>query len=147
MVFSRVAIPRQGFWAKLLRYGLSSGLALAVDAGLLFLLVEYTGLHYLTAAAIGFSCGCLVIWLLSVAVVFDNHSDRMASGNLALFLLIGVLGLALNHLVLYVGVDLLGFALMLAKAMSAIIVFWFNFFLRGVLVFRDPDMFRQKPDL
>ena len=146
MVFSRVAIPRQGFWAKLFRYGLSSGLALAVDVGLLFLLVQYTDIHYLTAAAIGFASGCLLIWLLSVAVVFDNHSDRLARNNLLLFLLIGLLGLALNHLILYVGVDLIGIALLLAKACSAIIVFWFNFFLRGALVFKDPDMFRQKQD-
>ena len=140
MAFSRLRVPHTGFWAKLLRYGFSSGMALLVDVGLMLALVHWFDFHYLLAAAIGFSSGCLVAWVLSISIVFDDQSSRAASHNLFLFSLVGVLGLILNHIILYIGVDLLQIGLLFAKAASAIIVFWFNFFLRGAYVFKDPDI-------
>ena len=143
MAFSTLWIPNTGFWAKLLRYGFSSGVALLVDVGLMLALVHWLGVHYLLAAAIGFSTGCLVTWLLSISIVFDDHSGRAAHRNLAYFVIVGVLGLALNHIILYIGVELLQLALLFAKGLSALVVFWFNFFLRGAFVFKDPDISRQ----
>ena len=61
---------------KLLRYGVSSALALAVDFGLLLGLHHKLGLDYLAAAAIGFSCGCIITYLCSRFFVFDNNSER-----------------------------------------------------------------------
>jgi len=143
MAFSRLSAPRAGFWVKLLRYGFSSGLALMVDVGLMLLLVNWFDVHYLVAAAIGFSSGCLVTWLLSITIVFNDQSKRATAHNMLLFVLVGVLGLVLNHIILFIGVDLLQIHLLLAKGFSAIVVFWFNFFLRGAYVFKDPDISRQ----
>ena len=143
MAFSRLWGLRTGFWIKLLRYGFSSGLALVVDVGLMLLLAQWLGIHYLVAAAIGFSTGCLVTWILSITFVFNDQSKRATGQNLLLFVLVGVLGLGLNHIILYIGVDLLQSGLLLAKGFSAIVVFWFNFFLRGAYVFKDPDISRQ----
>ncbi len=143
MTLSRLRIPQTGFWAKLLRYGFSSGLALLVDVGLMLALVHWLHIHYLLAAAIGFSSGCLVAWVLSISIVFDDQSSRASSHNLFLFVLVGLLGLVLNHIILYIGVDLIQTSLLFAKAASAVCVFWFNFFLRGAYVFKDPDISKQ----
>ena len=142
MVFSRLRGLQSGFWTKLLRYGFSSGLALLVDIGLMLLLTQWFGIYYLVAAAVGFSTGCLVTWVLSVSYVFNDQSKRAAGQNLLLFILVGVLGLGLNHIILFVGVDLLQIGLLFAKGLSAALVFWFNFFLRGAYVFKDPDISR-----
>lgn len=143
MVFSRLWGLGTGFWTKLLRYGFSSALALMVDVGLMLLLAHSLGLHYLFAAAVGFSTGCLITWVLSVSFVFNDQSRRAVGQNFLLFIFVGVLGLGLNHIILYIGVDLVQTGLLLAKGFSAIVVFWFNFFLRGAYVFKDPDISGQ----
>jgi putative flippase GtrA len=122
------------------RYGFASALALAVDAGLIWVLHKWFDVHYLWAAAIGFMTGCGVTYVLSKTMVFDNNSGRSERSMLILFWLVGVAGLGLNQVVMYIGVDIVSLPVMAAKAVSALFVFWFNFFLRGSVVFKDPDL-------
>lgn len=130
---------------KLLLYGASSALALGVDFGLLLWLHKVDGVDYLLAAAIGFSCGCIVTYICSRLFVFDNNSNRRDAITFVLFVLVGVLGLGLNHIVLYLGVDVFEITLVFAKCISAGLVFWFNFLLRGMFVFKDPDLCKTHP--
>lgn len=130
----------QGFLVKTIRYGASSAIALGVDVGLMMGLIEFAGLNYLYAAAIGFSAGCVVNYVLSKYFVFEDKSNNSETQTVVLFFSVGVAGLLLNQLVLYVGVDLLSTPTLVAKAASAGIVFWFNFLLRGIFVFKDPDL-------
>ena len=55
-------------------YGAASALALAVDWGSLILMTSYLGLHYLIAAALAFSFGLVVAYVLSVKLVFRGRS-------------------------------------------------------------------------
>jgi len=116
---------------------MSSAIALCIDVGLMWGLVKYSGVNYLLAAAIGFSAGCLANYLISVLFVFDDHSNRKQSVTLVLFTLVGLAGLLINHVVLFVGVDWFNLPLLVAKGVSAGCVFWFNFILRGYLVFKE----------
>ena len=127
--------------AKFLRYGLSSGLALLVDVGFLWGLSSYSGIDYLLAAGIGFSAGCAVNYVISKTLVFEDNSNRKQSTTLVLFVVVGLIGLLINHIILFVGVDLLAMHLLAAKAVSALLVFWFNFLARGYFVFKDPDLY------
>ena len=51
------------------------------------------------------------------------------------FAVIGVIGLALNEAIMYVGTDLMSLHYMVSKLISTGIVFFWNFFARKVLVF------------
>ena len=73
-------------------------------------------------------------------MVFDNGSGRTAKALFLPFFVVGGLGLLLNQIILYTGVDLLSMHVLVAKAISAGVVFWFNFYLRGTHVFKDPDL-------
>lgn len=132
---------RPSLVAKLLRYGVSSACALLVDVGLLWGLTSYAGVNYLLSAGIGFSAGCLVNYVVSTTLVFEDNSARHQTTTLFLFFVVGVIGLIMNHVILYVGVDILSFHLLIAKAISAGLVFWFNFLARGYFVFKDPDLY------
>ena len=85
---------------KFLRYGFSSGLALLVDVGLLWGLSQYSSIGYLWAAGIGFSAGCAVNYVVTKTIVFDDHSNRKPSITLILFVLVGLIGLLINHVIL-----------------------------------------------
>jgi putative flippase GtrA len=130
----------KGIVEKVIRYGGSSAVALGIDVGLMMALINFVGMNYLYAAAIGFSAGCVANYILSKYFVFENRSDNSETHTVLLFFIVGFAGLLLNQLILYIGVDILSVHTLVAKAASAGIVFWFNFLLRGIFVFKDPDL-------
>ncbi|NLB53912.1 MAG: GtrA family protein [Syntrophomonadaceae bacterium] len=108
------------------KYGLVSTVALAVDVGLLYFLVEYVHMHYLIAATVAFCCGLAVNYVLGKKYVFKN-SKMPPLQEFIWYASIGVIGLILNDLIIYILVWL-QLWYMYAKAISVAIVFFFNFF-------------------
>ena len=121
---------------QMLRYGIVGVIAFLVDYGLLWVLTEWVGLHYLVSAAIAFSVAFLCNYLLSIGFVFGLSRDDGPWKNLASFLLIAVIGLGLNELIMYACSDLLGLHYLLSKIVATVIVFFWNFLARRYLVVR-----------
>ena len=122
---------------QFIRYGFVSVVALAVDFGGMVLLVELLSMHYLIAATISFTAGLVVNYLLSRAWVF---AERKYDSNVKEFLLfagIGVIGLALNNVILWLAVDKIGIFYIYSKIIATILVFFWNFGLRKMLVFKE----------
>ena len=130
----------KGFIIKAVRGVLGSGVALAADFGLFLALTELFSMHYLYAAPIAFSVGCVVNYIASKYFIFENRSNNSEAVTIFLFVLVGIGGLLLNQLILFIGVDLFSLHAAVAKIVSAGIVFWFNFLIRGFFVFKDPDL-------
>ena len=86
---------------ELFRYGLVSLVALAVDLGLLELLHRFTTLHYLFSASLSFVAGGFVAYLLSVRFVFRHRRVDTAMTEGSIFIALGLVGLAINAMVLY----------------------------------------------
>jgi putative flippase GtrA len=124
---------------QLVRYGLVSAVALAVDWGLLVALTEKLHLHYLVSAGAGFSAGVAVAYTLSILFVFEQRRVSDPRAEFALFLLIGLVGLAANQALLHVAVEWAGLHYALAKAPVAVVVFLMNFGLRRTLLFSAPQ--------
>lgn len=131
-----VKLARVG--GEFIRYGLCSAVALGCDMALLLITHHWLGLHYLLAAAIGFSAGLFVAYALSVRFAFTQRRCADARAEFSAFALIGALGLGLTQILLHVFVDALGFRVVLAKVATACFVFLFNFFARKVLLFTRP---------
>ena len=129
-----------GFIKKTILYGLSSLLALITDVGCMTLLVEFFQVQYLTASAIGFSLGCVVNYVVSKLYVFEDLSGNSPTVTISLFVLVGLVGLLLNQLIMWVAVEYFAAHYLLAKGFSTALVFWFNFLFRGYFVFKDPDL-------
>jgi putative flippase GtrA len=120
---------------EFLRYGLASAVAFAVDAGLLWLLVASGTMHYLAAATLAFCAGALVAYALSVRLVFAHRRLDSRAAELNLFLLIGLLGLGINNLVIWLGVEFAGAAPVAAKFAASAITLTVNFTLRRMALF------------
>lgn len=118
-----------------MRYFAASALALATDFAVYSGLIRLAGVHYLAAAPIGFALGLAIVYVLSVRWVFRHRRLKNAHAEFALFALLGLAGMALNQAIIYAGVALAGLAPELAKAVSAGVVFWFNFVSRKLLLF------------
>lgn len=117
------------------RYLLASAFALALDAGMYMALIRLAGVHYLVAAPLGFVLGVAAIYLFSTRWVFRERRIASARSEFVIFALIGVAGLLVNQLVIYVGVERLSLSYELAKLASAAIVFGFNFVGRKLILF------------
>lgn len=128
--------PTDNWMLQLFRYGFVGGLAFVVDYGTLFCLTHFAGVPYLWSAAIAFILGLVTNYLISISWVFSHTGKMRIWQEFLAFTVIGLIGLALNEGIMYVGTDLLQLHYMVSKLISTAIVFFWNFFARKVLVFK-----------
>jgi putative flippase GtrA len=102
-----------------IRYFAASALAFALDLATLSGLSRFAGVHY----------------LLSVRWVFAERRVTNPRVEFVLFGLIGLVGMGINELVIYAGVEQFALAPEQAKIPSAALVFCFNFAARKLLLF------------
>jgi putative flippase GtrA len=117
------------------KYFLVSALSLAVDQGLFWILVHFSGLNYLAANVFSFSAGLIVNYASSIAWVFQERRLASRRVEFAGFVLIGVAGLAVNEACVGVLVSGLGLAPMIGKLAAAAPSFAFNFISRRLVLF------------
>jgi len=121
---------------EFIRYVVASLIALVFDAGTLVLMTSFFGVSYLISGAIAFLLGLLVIYLLSVRWVFERRGTRSAIFEFVVFALIGVVGLGINEVILWILTGYLGFFYLISKIASVAVVFVWNFFARKHVLFR-----------
>lgn len=120
------------------RYCAASALALAVDFGTLVLLTEVAGIHYLASAAAGFGLGVAVAYALGITWVFSARRLTNVSAERAVFFLIGVAGVIINHIAMLTLTEIALLPYTVSKLGSAGLVFTFNFSLRKGVLFTVP---------
>jgi len=118
------------------KYAAASAVAFVVDYGLLLALTRYAHWHYLLAATLSFLTGATVAYVLSVRFVFSAHRLHDRTLEFTGFVLLGLVGVAINLLVLYVMTGQLGVDVVYAKPVAACFTFAANFALRRQLLFR-----------
>lgn len=120
---------------QLVRSLVVSVIALIVDFGMLVVFKEAFGVHYLLAAAISFSMGVVVNYALSVKWVFANRKLTSKHAEFVIFSIICTIGLGLNLVIIWGLVELLQFDYRAAKAVSTVIVFFWNFLARKKILY------------
>lgn len=123
----------QNTYIQFLRYGFVAVISLIADAGMLFICKKDLKFSNILAASVGFSFGLVVNYLLSVFWVFPEANVNKRWHELAIFVLIGVVGLVLTDLIIAVLTKHIG--LPKAKAVSVFIVFFWNFFARKKILY------------
>ncbi|HEY1900564.1 MAG TPA: GtrA family protein [Steroidobacteraceae bacterium] len=118
------------------KYAAASAVALGADYAVLVALTRFAGWHYLWANSVSFLTGAVIAYVLSVRFVFSAHRLHSRQLEITSFVLIGLVGLAVSELVLFVTVGRLGIDLLVAKALAAGCSFIANFALRRQLLFR-----------
>ena len=128
--------PAASPFVEFLRYGAASAIALFVDFAALVLLTEFAGIHYLASAAVGFSLGIVVAYVLSVRWVFTSRRLASVPAESAIFLVIGIAGVAINHVAMFGLTESAHLPYTVSKVGSAVLVFTFNFIARKTVLFR-----------
>ena len=116
------------------RYTFAGGTAFLVDFGLLFFLTDVCGLHYLVSATIALITGFIANYLICIFWIFQK-SKYNRKQELLYFILIGLTGLALNNVLMFLFTDKIKFHYLVSKIVAAILVYLWNFFARRYLLF------------
>lgn len=120
------------------RYLISGGTAFLVDTALLTLLTELFGReHLLLWTAVAFATGLLITYLFSILWVFDNRSMKSRTAEVSVFVLIGIIGLGLTELLMWLLAQKAGLHYLLSKIVTTVLVFVWNFAAKKLLLFRS----------
>ena len=90
------------------------------------------------STAAGFIVGLIVNYVLSLTFVFRRKDNRGSGKSVAAFLIftvVGVIGLGLTELIMYLGTELLHISYLIVKIVAAAIVLVWNYVGRKVLIF------------
>ena len=121
-------MPRSRFY-EIARFILVGGACFVLDYGLLYILTEYGGLHYLLSAGVSFTISVFVNYWLCLVCVFRGANTQMHRAKM-LFFGSSIAGLGLNQLLMWMLVDLFGIYYMIAKLIAAGIVMVWNYVLK-----------------
>ncbi len=117
-----------------IRYLVVAVVAAAADFGTLYTLSEIAGVHYAPSAALAFGVGLMVNFLLARKWVFGG-TDLHPAAEFGGYAVIGVIGVLLTEAILYAGIDVLGFSLVVSKAAALAIVFAWNYLARKYIIY------------
>lgn len=120
---------------EFIAYFAASIVALGVDVAVLALLVTKMGVGPLTAACISFLTGAVALYFISTSLVFGYRRYDDARIEFTLFIAIGILGFAINAVVIYLLAEKLRLHFLLAKAVAAACTFGANYLLRQTFLF------------
>lgn len=115
---------------QILKFGVVGGIAFIIDYSVLFICTEFFGIYYLISSLISFSVSTVFNYIASIKWVFDVNQKKSQKKNFILFIVFSVIGLGLNQLIMWFGVDMLHIYYMLVKIGATAIVMVFNFITR-----------------
>ncbi len=121
---------------QLFRYIFVGGAAFIVDFGSLYIFTDFLGIYYLISAAIAFILGLVANYALSITWVFNRRTLDSRAFEFGIFAVIGIIGLILNEVIIWFFTAELQFYYLLSKIISAIIILFWNFFARKLVLFR-----------
>ena len=130
------------FWAatdstslQMFRYLFVGGISFIADYAVLFLLKEFGSLHYLLAAALAFGAGIAVNFILTKLLVFQVIMQNKFYER-SIFTLICLAGLLYTEGIMFALTDLFGVHYLFSKIAATVIVFFWNFFAKKLILYR-----------
>jgi len=107
---------------KLIRYGISGVSAAAVNISILYALVQYGGLHYLTASISAVLSSMVFGFVLQKYWTFNNKSSHALHAQAAGYLVVGMLNLVINTSLMYLFVTILGIWYVAGQVLAGIAI-------------------------
>lgn len=118
---------------QFIRYFFVGGIAAVVNIGLLFIFTDLININYIISNIIAFIFGLIVNYILSKKLVFTNDNSINKVFEFIMYAVIGVLGLGIDTVMLWIFTDKVKLYYMLSKIISTMITFVWNFVARKIL--------------
>ncbi|MDD8048044.1 MAG: GtrA family protein [Thomasclavelia sp.] len=119
---------------QILKFGLIGGIAFLIDYSLLYICTEWFGIYYFISSIISFSVSVIFNYIFSIVWVFDVDKEKDQKKNFVIFILLSVVGLGINQLLMWLGVEQMNLYYMLVKLFATAVVMVFNFITRKMFL-------------
>lgn len=115
---------------QILKFGVVGIIATVIDFGVLYVLSQPLGVDPVISAGISFCVSLVFNYVASMRYVFTHREDMSRSREFVIFLVLSLIGLAINEAIMAAGVAVLGIsalAVMGTKVLATTIVMVWNF--------------------
>ncbi len=119
---------------EFVQYAVVGGTCTLIDFVTLYLLTTLGGVHYLISSSISFCIGVILNWILCTYWIFDFHKVQRQATEFMYYVIISLVGLALNAFLMWLFTDAFGIWFMASKLIAAGITLFYNFFARKILL-------------
>ena len=116
---------------QIMRFGIVGGIAFVIDYSI-FAILTIIGCHYLIAQIISFTISLIFNYIASIKWVFN--AKKQTTKDIVVFVLLSVVGLGINELLLYIGVDKMHIHELIVKLFATAVVMVFNFITRKLII-------------
>lgn len=117
---------------QIFKFGIVGGIATVIDFGIFALLTQLLHMNYLLAQIISFGISLTFNYIASIKWVFD--AKKQTPKETIIFVILSIIGLGINELLLYIGVDLLHFHELIIKLLATAVVMVYNFVTRKLII-------------
>lgn len=121
-------------FAQVMKFGVVGVVAFAIDYGLLAFLTEIAGVNYLVSATVSFTVSVVFNYAASMRYVFRHREGMSRRREFVIFVVLSVIGLALNNACMWAGVELLGVHYLVVKIGATALVMVWNFVTRKIFL-------------
>lgn len=118
---------------QIIKFGIVGFIAFLIDYSVLYILTEFLNFHYLISATISFIVSLVFNYIASIKWVFDADKKQTLK-EIVIFVILSVIGLLINHIVMFIMVDKIHIHYMITKIFATIIVMIWNFITRKIFI-------------
>ena len=94
------------------------GIAFLIDYSLLIIFTELFGIHYLASTSLAFIASVIFNYLASMRFVFTHRTDISRRREFIIFVVLSIIGLLLNNLGMFLGVNICGIDYRITKILA-----------------------------
>ena len=118
----------------MIKFGFVGFLCFFIDYGIMVLLTEVAGIVYLVSSACSFTVSVIVNYILSVTFVFETDKEKSRIKEFIVFVFLSIIGLGINQLCMWFGVELLHISYLIVKIGATAVVMVYNFISRKLVI-------------
>lgn len=119
---------------QFMKFGVVGVIAFFIDYVLLFVLTEFGGINYLVSATISFTASVIFNYIASMRYVFTHKEDMSRRKEFVIFVVLSAIGLVINNVCMWAGVEIFGIHYMITKIGATAIVMVWNFVTRKIFL-------------
>lgn len=120
--------------AQFMKFGIVGVIAFVIDYGFMVLLTEVFNVPYLISTTVSFIISVVFNYFASMRFVFKRKDDMSRRREFIIFIVLSVIGLAINDIFMWLMVDFLYIDYRISKIVVTFIVAVWNFVTRKIFL-------------
>lgn len=137
---------------QIFKFSIVGGISFVVDFAVYTIMCNVLGIHYIIAGIFGFLVSVIVNYILSMRFVFISKENMRKDKEFVVFVVLSLLGMALNSFLLYICIDVIymqwswlnqfisiKWMNIIAKVIATGIVMVYNFVTRKIFLEKKKD--------